>query len=300
MYWYSFKPVDTLFFRDAKPMVMGEDHSVNYIFPPPTHTIEGALRTYFYKKDKNKFKDLIKLGESKGGFSVIGPFFKVDNKLYFPAPYSWFYDKSEEDKEEKRIYKIYRLNEKETNLIKIPSKEIYWVKSENEELKTCGGFWISYEDFISHKNKVGLKSVGYFFEEENRVGTGLKERVVRKGHIYSFTHLRLKENVYIVFAVDKKLPIEDNSILTLGAEQRFGLIKKLKDTYTFNQESDSNFYMSLSIIETKGKNNNVISTGKIIYLGGWDLNKGFHKPMRGFFPQGTVFNKKFENCIPIN
>jgi CRISPR-associated protein Cmr3 len=54
--------------------------------------------------------------------------------------------------------------------------------------------------------------------------------------------------------------------------------------------------LSLSIIEgTDEANHAVVATGKIQYLGGWDLHKGFHKPMRGFFPAGTVYNKKLNN-----
>jgi len=45
MEWYSFLPQDTLFFRGAEPAVMGENHTASVIFPPPAHTIQGALRT---------------------------------------------------------------------------------------------------------------------------------------------------------------------------------------------------------------------------------------------------------------
>ena len=45
MDWYKFNPVDTLFFRGAEPMIMGENHTVSHVFPPPAHTLSGALRT---------------------------------------------------------------------------------------------------------------------------------------------------------------------------------------------------------------------------------------------------------------
>ena len=45
MNWYDFTPQDTLFFRGAEPAVMGESHAASMIFPPPAHTIAGAMRT---------------------------------------------------------------------------------------------------------------------------------------------------------------------------------------------------------------------------------------------------------------
>ena len=64
---------------------------------------------------------------------------------------------------------------------------------------------------------------------------------------------------------------------------------------------DGNHYLSLSILEgNEEANASVVATGRILYFGGWDLKTGFHKPMKGFFPAGTVFNKKINNnCIAI-
>ena len=295
--WYSFNPIDTLFFRGAEPMIMGESHSSNYIFPPPAQTIEGAIRTYLFKKDKEKFKDIIKVGERKGGFNVAGPFFMYNDTLYIPAPYSWFYDKSDTN-EKKKIYKLFEIK---TNLIKISSDKLFWAKPESGELETLGGKWIKYEDLYSNEERIEFRDSSFFYVEEPHIGIALENKKVRKSHIYSFTHIRLNNNVKIVIAIDKNLPFDDeNIILNLGAEQRFGFLKKLHDI-DFEFEQDGKFFMSLNLLQgDNDKNNNVIATGKIRYIGGWDLAKGFHKEMIGYFPQGSVFSKKYENCIAIN
>ena len=56
-------------------------------------------------------------------------------------------------------------------------------------------------------------------------------------------------------------------------------------------------YENHNLIET---NDAAVATGKIQYLGGWDMKKGFHKPMKGYFPAGSVFNKKLnDNFIEL-
>ena len=52
MNWYSFEPADTLFFRGAEPMNIGENHTATANFPPPARTLEGALRTTILKQNK--------------------------------------------------------------------------------------------------------------------------------------------------------------------------------------------------------------------------------------------------------
>lgn len=300
--FYSFEPVDTLFFRGAEPMNMGENHSSNMIFPPPAHTIEGALRTYLFRLNKDKYADLIKVGEEKGGFNVIGPFFMEDKELFIPAPYSWFVEKKSDENEQIKpgFMKIYKSKIIKTDLIVSRSQDNYWAKSDKGEIVSLGANWIKLEDLYTEKDNLVVKSCEDFFVKENRVGIALDpSRKVREGHIYSFTHARLKKNVKIVFALDKELPIDDTGILTLGAEQRFGRYEKLKTIFKIKEKGQS--YMNLSVLSScEIKKEDIIATGKPQYLGGWDLSKGFHKPMKSYYPVGSVFSSKInKNFIAI-
>ena len=135
---------------------------------------------------------------------------------------------------------------------------------------------------------------------ENRTGIALdSNRSVRAHHLYAFSHARLNKNVNLIFGTDKDLPIFDNGVLKLGAEQRFGLYSKIPDI-NFNN-GNSGLFMSASQVEgTEQANESVVATGKIQYQGGWDMKKGFHKPMTGFFPPGSVFKDKLnDNFIQI-
>jgi CRISPR-associated protein Cmr3 len=56
--------------------------------------------------------------------------------------------------------------------------------------------------------------------------------------------------------------------------------------------------MSLCPVKiNKNIEDKLISTGKILYTGGWDLKKGFHKPMSPFYPAGTVFSENINNTL---
>jgi len=325
---FSFKPADTLFFRGSEPMVMGESHSSNYNFPPPVHTIEGAVRTLLFFKDKSKYADLIMAGKKKAGFSTIGPLFYVNGEVFVPAPYSWYKEiskKSKQKKEETNIQKrnftndlkeskktkIFKLNplKDAADLIKAKTEKIYWAKADNDEIETIGGSWINLNSIGSSSDELDVFAIDQFFNIEPHTGIALKEdRNVRRSHIYTFTHARLLEDVEIVFGTDKALPIDDGEILTLGAEQRFGYLKRLKNFENINEKlnsinNNSGFYMSLSIIEggrNTEANNHIVATGRIQYLGGWDLHKKFHKDIIGYYPAGTVFSFSEKFCNGLN
>lgn len=311
---YSFEPMDTLFFKGAEPMDMGESHSSNLVFPPAIQTLEGAIRTKLYNMDKEKYADLIKVGEEKPGFNLLGPFFIKESKLYLPTPYSWFAEK-ESLKENKKI-KIIKSKEETTKLIKGNSDKLVWSKCEKGELESLGGTWISVEDFnkisMDESNKISIENgkdeaEGYqilkaddLYTKEVRTGIALnKDRSVREGHIYSFTHIRLLKGVNLACAIDVDLPFDDKIILTLGAEKRFGKFKRLNQEFTI--KDSGNFYMNLSIVESDiVQKNCLVSTGKPLSIGGWDLHKKFHKPMKTYYPAGSVFNKKInENFISL-
>jgi len=315
--WYKFEPADTLFFRGSEPMILGENHSATPIFPPTPNTIAGALRTTVliqngidfkkYKADDfNDDKIISSIGKhnDKPPFGVVGPLFSYENEIFIPAPYSWYMDsdfKKMLHKDLKATIKPIKNFLLNSDLIKTNREKLFWAKPENNELLSMGGYWISLDNFNKNSDELDLYNINYFADFEQRTGIALNDsRMVRDGHIYSFNHARLKEDCEIIFGVNKKLPIDNEGILKLGAEQRFGRYKKLE----LNMElpnSDCDTYLSLSVLPKSDKaNNSVIATGKILYFGGWDLAKGFHKPMIGYFPAGSIFDNKInENLIGI-
>lgn len=310
MNWYKFTPVDTLFFKGAQPMNLGENHTASKIFPPPARTLSGALRTAVLIQNEVSFEDYgrgnaqdqIYDAIGKPGkpapFTLSGPFFMVKEQLYIPAPYSWFMEKDCKTS----IVHVFRGKQIKTHLLKSQSGKFFWARGKSANLLSLGGMWIKKQDFNNAPEAMEVKTNLDFFKDELRTGIALdKSRRVRKGHLYSFNHARLEKDVSMVFGTDHDLPLAEKGVLKIGAEQRFGWYKRESDQLLELKDCTGKLYATLSILEGSAEaNESVVATGKILYLGGWDLNQGFHKPMTGFFPAGTVFNKKLnDNCIAI-
>jgi CRISPR-associated protein Cmr3 len=315
MIWYKFTPVDTLFFRGAEPMNLGENHTASHVFPPPAHTLSGALRTAVLVQNAISFESYghgsasaeiyAAIGQAGGPapFDIMGPLFMQGKSIYLPAPYSWFKEKDVEKGESAEKVKVVKGRFLKSRLLKSETSEFIWAKGGNTEMVSLGGMWIKKSHLQSDETSIEVKRGADFFENEPRTGIALeRNRRVRDGHLYSFNHARLKNDVCLVFGVDAALPIANSGVLKVGAEQRFGWYESLDTEKADMGFSDNGkFYMSLSIAEgTEPANASVVATGRILYFGGWDLKKGFHKPMKGFFPAGTIFNKKInDNFINI-
>ena len=300
MDWYAFYPVGTLLFKGAEPMDMGADHHASQIFPPPAKTIVGALRTAVlvqngisyenYYKNIAPSKILSAIGEADNlaPFQVSGPLFRIDERIFIPAPFCWFIDKAEPKNKKVRVF---RAQPTKSHLIKVEDERLFWVKGGSGEMVGMGGSWIHLEDLFSTDEKIEIFGPDHFFATEPRTGIALnRNRSVREGHLYTFTHVRLKPEVTLAFGASTELPFSDKGFLKLGAEQRFGRYEKIREPLFPEQKSGP--FLSLSQVRgSKRTNQSVIATGKIQYIGGWDLKKGFHKPMQGFFPAGSVFSE---------
>ena len=305
MKWYEFFPCDTLFFKGAAPMIMGENHSAVSHFPPLPETLSGAVRTMILKNKNISFKDykehrddpeiisLVGKAGAKAPFSIIGPLFKIKDKLFIPAPYSWFRDVSGNN----NIF--YKAKSLQSRLIKSSSPNPMWVKGNETEIETIGGRWLGIESLKSQENS-DLRETEDFYAEEIRSGNALQiNRRVREGYLYSFTHIRLKRDVSLIFGINKDIHLDENGIMSLGGEKCFGRYQRI-DLNDFSIGGGEHF-MSLSMLKTADvQPDDLVATGRIIYRGGWDMAKGFHKPMCGYYPAGTVLNKKInENSIAI-
>lgn len=314
MEWYSYEPAGTLLVKGAEPMDMGADHHASQIFPPPGATIAGALRTAVlvqhgiairdYYANKGMTKEILEAIGTAGEnapFDVAGPLFHMDGRLFVPAPYSWFAEKNPglPASMEKRTARIFKAELVMSPLVSADT-QLPWVMGATREVVSIGGSWLELKDLFSQTEEKTIYRPDFFFNGEPRTGIALnRNRSVREGHLYTFVHIRLKNGAGLVFGADKALPLSDSGLLRLGAEQRFGRYRKISDQAI--PEGNSGVYMALSMVHgSEASNQACIAAGRIRYLGGWNLKTGFHKPMRGHFPAGSVFSRKIHShCIQL-
>jgi len=141
--WYSFTPTDTLFCKGAEPMNLGENHTATYRFPPPAHTIAGAVRTAILVQNEISFEDYAKgnvptdISEAIGEagktqpFELIGPLFKKWDDIFIPAPYSWYVENDSLDKQHAKVFRSKKIT---SPLISTESSDLYWATGETGQL----------------------------------------------------------------------------------------------------------------------------------------------------------------------
>ncbi len=274
----------------------------------------------------NTIKSIGRANE-KPEFTVCGPLFYNEEDIYIPCPYVWF-------AESKKIKKIKKTgnspDDQDTNIkvikgkiisddllrnkITAKVKNIVFATNTDTEVSSLGGFYIKLKDFknIDSLNDFGEAKIytnSYFFSVEPRVGIALdtKIRKNREGHIYSFSYIRLINNFSMVLGISKQIPILDKGTLQLGAEGKliyYEKFQKSQDMDLINQllsKENSDYYFSLSSIESDLVNSeDILSSGSIKYIGGWDMQKRFHKPMVGQYSAGSIFKRKIiDYMIPI-
>jgi len=320
MKWYAFYPSDTLFLRGSEPMVSGISYETTQLFPPPVSVISGAIRSAVlsqravsissYKKG-DPVKEIIgKYGE-KPPFNVIGPLLCNGSDYFVPAPYTWYVEEEKSENREKSSVKILEVEPLAIEIIeslglKSSSRLTGWVKHRHN-VKTVGGSWVSLRQMVKGVRELQYGETLFRSDNNQREIFGLEERTgiamdynrnVKEGQLYMSRHIRLKQDMALVWAVDRDCGLADQGVISLGGEQRFGQYRLI--TPKFNLPESGSRYLALSPVEvTKKSAYSLVASGKIVYRGGWDLAKQFHKDMKGYYPAGSVFSTPVDHCTIV-
>ncbi len=326
---FEIEPLDTLFFRGSIPMEAGMQNVVS-MFPPPVSVLRGAFWTATCLKKEGPLSNAERFGNVEDMPKVQGFFLKKENKLYAPAPATWYYDydgkekiKSGESLKGKALLVAEDLEKKLKSAknsfqIKTSAENLSFVKAEKEanSLNDC---WIDLNFLKSGKktfweDTVLMKSDVY--ETENRTGIALDEKKhTVEGQLYTVTHIRLFSDITMVVVFDdeaKLAGLGDIGKLLLGGEKRIVRYKKLNEKLNAkieavfdmsSEEFDSENSVWFATVPIQADTNNLnelVASAKLCVTSGWDMAKGFHKPSVSWIPAGAVFNEKINNsCIPL-
>lgn len=329
--WLEIDPIDTLFFRGAESMVAGENHAVDTLFPPMPATLIGAIRTAFMRQNGiapaaylenpaavNAQFPVLGLPDAPG-FELTGPLFLVGSEsLLLPAPAHWFADPPEPHKKEKwetisPVQVAAPLSDAPLGLSGSTPSPVWLRQPAQADMQPLSGWWAtaaafaavgsSREILFTRKpeeltTQAAILPASALFNREERVGIALTpERTAKDGHLYSATHVRLREQVRIVAGItsEHSLELDQHGILQLGGEQRVCRYRTLK-TLHLPKNTTGEAQSTLGPLAT----NDLPATlehcprasGKLLRIGGWDMAKKFHKPMTSWLPAGTVFFTK--------
>lgn len=320
-FWYEITPVDTLFFRGSEPMEAGQLTSTP-LFPPPPSVIQGAVRTAVLRERGIAFSDykgnkapadlIDAIGTSgePAPFATTAVLMKRDGAIYAPAPASWFIDSGDKPENsgeyiDKSVVTAASDNDAMARLGIVSSSGTHPLVVAQHEARSLAGCWIRL-DLLSRKNvtfsKEDLLTAGDLFGIENRIGIGIDSgRKVEQGKLYSANHIRLREGVTMLIALDRDPGLPNSGLFQLGGEQRRCRYDRLSSFPTLPKSAQPAGFVALApVVATEELLNTVIAAPKPIVTAGWDLSKGFHKPSTTWFPAGSVFSGNVtQSCVPI-
>ncbi len=325
--WLAIDPIDTLFFRGAESMVAGENHAVDTLFPPMPATITGAIRTAIMGQNGIVPADYLKNPESwldtfpilglpdAPGFTLTGPLFLAGSDcLLLPAPAHWFADppdKKGDWEKEIPVQTARPLNGSPLGLTGSVAHPVWLNTPKKPDMQPLSGWWATAAAFAAvqqgkdvlftrklealQPGQPAILPASAIFVREERVGIALTpERTAKEGYLYSTIHVRLREGICIVAGVasEHPLPLSQDGILQLGGEQRICRYQRLP-SLALPEGKDGSCLMALSPLALPSLPEPLVTvsraSGKLLRIGGWDMAKGFHKPMTAWLPAGTVF-----------
>ncbi len=324
--WLEIDPVDTLFFRGSESMEAGENHAVNTMFPPMPSTIIGAIRTAILKQRNISPVDYLDqpdvwldkypfLGKpEKPGFDIIGPILVVDNILLFPAPASWYGDFQDTPLKNNTKYTIQAatpLTEPPLGLSGSVSAPFWISNPKGCDMQPLSGMWVTGASFAAMRDGEALLNYqekasqlspdapailpsSALFGLEQRVGIALtRQRAAKEGHLYSTVHIRMQSGIKLATGItsDHKSCFDSQGILQLGGEQRICRYRTLPNL-AVPQKANSRLLYAVSplCLSTMPEDlqNCPRTSNKLVRVGGWDMQKKFHKPMEAYLPTGTI------------
>ncbi|HRQ45046.1 MAG TPA: type III-B CRISPR module-associated Cmr3 family protein [Candidatus Goldiibacteriota bacterium] len=315
--WYEIIPVDTLFFRGNIPLEAGQKAS-SVLFPPPVSVFKGAIRTAHLEQNGVKIKDYVegkadaqvyeKIGKpgSDSPFEITAVLLKKNGVLYAPVPAVWYADDallsggsdfivlSVAQRREKELQKL--------GAFSAPANPS--VVNDAENPAALAGRWVKLEMLSKMRpgemlKKSDILAASDFYDIEERTGIGLdsSKRVI-KGKLYSGMHLRMKEGVSFVLAIDKDGVISDSGFLCIGGENRVCGYKIMQPPQLPEKGS---LFMALSPVKADLTVLSCLVASQRLYASaGWDMVKKFHKPTVSWLPAGAVFSEKIsESLVPL-
>lgn len=240
---WRFTALDTLFFKESRPMEAIGGAQLQSVFPPPARTLIGAIRTLIgqayevggvdwkaYASDKNHpLKAIIGSPEALNPLAFTGPFLLKDGQRLFPVPLTLLRATKQDAKqtlvEFTRLQPSDKITQCDLGMLKLPKKRDALMGAkplENASISAAGlqrileGGMPAPEMIIDH-------SALYTSEERLGIGRDHAKRTTADGLLYQTSHIRPNEGISIgivVYGLSNAIPLPEQGTARLGAEGR--------------------------------------------------------------------------------
>ncbi|WP_298609730.1 type III-B CRISPR module-associated protein Cmr3 [uncultured Thiothrix sp.] len=245
----QFSAVDTLFFRETRPMEsQGELQSV---FPPSVRTLAGAVRSWigegwldetekptdwkdFSEKEDYPLRKIIGFGDDLGDLKFQGAWLNLAGERLYPTPLNLMKTKQDELFFLKLDQPIECDLGKKVRLATFPSNEERYKGG-----KALENTWLTAADLSkvlegnAPNQKIDIKKADKLFERESRLGIARdnQKRGVIEGLLYQTQHVRPNTELLVELDVVAGLPeMPAQTVVRLGGEGRPAQIKLAQQT----------------------------------------------------------------------
>ena len=299
-------PLDTVFFRDAKPFYKGAENYASGVFPPAPSVIYGAMRTAFFAR-------YIPKGPGKGDptadFRLRGLYLQCNGEPFFPLPRDCVQIKGEGGR------RAIPLDLRENDLISNSSLPYVLVPPQELEVTNTAGalfsglFLHDYLHLLSDEFHFALLEDYVMAEPKIGIGRSRVTKTAEDSMLYQIEMKRLKN---LNFLVDYSgLDLAREGLLKLGGEGKPAAFKKVEKIRIQAPQLQGNYfklYFATPAVFAQGwlpgwiDETTLVGTygglklrlltaclGRYEPIGGFDMGKKRPKPLRRGVPAGSVY-----------
>jgi CRISPR-associated protein Cmr3 len=235
---WRFTALDTLFFRESRPMEAIGGAQLQSVFPPPARTLIGAIRTAVgqahevdwnaYASDKNApLRAIIGSPESLGPLSFAGPFLLKDNERLYPVPLALLQASVPSTKAGvafTRLAPSKVATISDLGKLRLPTKRdvLAGAKPMENASITAAGLQAFLSGGMPDAKAIIPNDELYDSEERLGIGRDNGKRTVQEGLLYQTNHVRPKHDVAIGIVVKGLATdnVPETGTTRLGAEGR--------------------------------------------------------------------------------
>lgn len=312
---WTFRAVDTWFFRDSASFQTGDNVMASQmIFPPSMSTLQGAIRTALATsrgwspgRDADWPKEL-GTPDHLGDLKLFGPYVIHNGQPVFPAPQMVLMNAENS---------MARLVPGDVVATDFGNQQLPVPQANIEGLQDPDGYWVARDDLMAILNgdiPCTLLPQAELWSVELRVGLAMNmdTRTAIEGQLYQTAHIRPHTSTEIAVEV-AGIPLDwhDNvpKVIPLGGEGRYATVSVshssaiLPSKPDIAPSRDGKVRFTLTLV-TPGQfvdTHRVQRTGPLDFdcvsaalsrvrtIGGWDLQRHRPRPPMPFMPAGSTW-----------
>lgn len=312
MAFMQIKPTDSLFFGSGKPFNAGSDSWTDSSFLPNPSVIWGAMFSVLFREKKVTTEDKEKLQ-----IKNIYLYNEEQTTVLIPAPLDIFVDSDGQ----KYISKY-----RDVDFISNYPLDVISSIETDKEVKPLENNFIEINSLYQHYvEKYAKNLVLYNFDDvfvaDYKIGIKINKRTgtAEDNHLYRIDLTQFQNEWSFLIEYECDVAFKESGILKLGGESKtaqYSKVDKPVSLQTANEYKNQvlqklenqNYFKVLFKTPTyfedgwKPKQEGLVcaNVGKYISIGGWDMEKRGHKPMKRYIPSGSVYVFKKDDRLEIN